>query len=156
MSHLISVPNPILRKKSKVVTVLPLDLVEELSRIRQENYAAGIAAPQIGELLRIINFVYKGGEVTVVNPVIKHKKGAVWMEEGCLSIPDFIYKVKRPESLTLLGEDTHGDLIKLRCDVFHAYIVEHEVDHLNGILIDVKGKIIGKKGKRKVGKLAWS
>lgn len=158
MTYLLTVTNPILRKKSKAVspTANLTPIVEELSRIRQENYAAGIAAPQIGELLRIINFIYKGREVTVVNPVIKHKKGAVWLEEGCLSIPDILYTVKRPESLTLLGEDIHRNSIKLKCDVYHAHTVEHEVDHLNGVLIDVKGKPSGRKGYRKVGKLAWS
>jgi len=152
------IPDPILRKKSKPVnTSLDLThLFEEMSRIRQENNGAGIAAPQLGELLRIINFVYKGREVTVVNPVIKHKKGAVLIDEGCLSIPDFIYQVKRPTSLTLFGEDTHGEPVKFKCDINHAYIVEHEVDHLNGILIDVKGKLVGTKEERKVDKLAWS
>jgi len=131
-------------------------IFEELSRIRQENYGAGIAAPQIGELLRIINFIYKGREVTIINPIIRHKKGAVVVEEGCLSIPNLVYAVKRPESLTLFGEDVHGEHMKLKCDVYHAHTVEHEVDHLNGILIDVKGKFIGTKEERKVDKLAWS
>ena len=113
------IPDPILRKKSKPVdTDLDLTpLFEEMSRVRQENYGEGIAAPQIGELLRVINFVYKGKEVTVVNPTIKHKKGAVMATEGCLSIPDFVYKVKRSESLTLFGEDTHGESVKFKCDV---------------------------------------
>lgn len=151
------IPDPILRKKSKPVdTSLDLThLFEEMSRIRQENYGIGIAAPQLGELLRIINFIYKGREVTVVNPVIKHKKGAVLVDEGCLSIPDFIYQVKRPTSLTLFGEDIHGEPIKFKCDINHAHIVEHEVDHLNGILIDVRGKLVGTK-ETEVDKLAWA
>jgi len=152
------IPDPILRKKSKPVdTDLDLTpLFEEMSRVRQENYGEGIAAPQIGELLRIINFVYKGKEVTIVNPIIKYKKGAVMATEGCLSIPDFVYKVKRSESLTLFGEDTHGNSVKFKCDVYHAHTVEHEVDHLNGILIDIKGTLIGTKNEGKVDKLAWA
>ena len=152
------IPDPILRKKSKPVDT-NLDLTpifEEMSRVRQENYGAGIAAPQVGELLRIVNFVYKGGEVTILNPVIKHKKGAVLVDEGCLSIPDLIYRVKRPTSLTLFGEDTHGNPVKLKCDINHAHTVEHEIDHLNGVLIDKKGTLIGTKEERKVDKLAWS
>jgi len=151
------IPDPILRKKSKPVST-KLDLTpifEEMSRIRQENYGVGIAAPQIGELLRIINFVYKGREVIVLNPVIKHKKGAVLVDESCLSIPNLIYSIRRPESLTLFGEDVHGEPIKFKCDIYHAHTVEHEVDHLDGILIDVKGKLVGTK-ERKVDKLAWS
>ncbi len=156
---MLTIPNPILREKAKVVS--PLDdltpIIEVLSRIRQENNGAGIAAPQIGELLRIINFVYKGREVTVLNPMIKHKKGAVLVVEGCLSIPDLIYQVKRPTSLTLFGEDTHGNPVKLKCDINHAHIVEHEVNHLDGILIDKIGKYVGlKSNKLDGGKLAWS
>jgi len=152
------IPDPILRKKSKPVdTDLDLTpLFEEMSRVRQENYGEGIAAPQIGELLRVINFVYKGKEVTVVNPEIKHKKGAVSVIEGCLSIPDFVYRVKRSESLTLFGEDTHGKPVKFKCDMYHAHTVEHEIDHLNGILIDKKGTLVGTKNEGKVDKLAWS
>jgi peptide deformylase len=131
-------------------------VVEELSRIRQEKGGAGISAPQIGLLLRIINFVYKGREVTVVNPVIKHRKGAVLVDEGCLSIPDFIYSVKRPASLTVFGEDVHGKPVKYKCDIQHAHTVEHEVDHLDGILIDKRGKVVGIKNEDEKGKLAWS
>jgi len=152
------IPDPILRKKSKPVdTDLDLTpLFEEMSRVRQENYGEGIAAPQIGELLRVINFVYKGKEVTVVNPEIKHKKGAVSVIEGCLSIPDFVYRVKRSESLTLFGEDTHGKPVKFKCDMYHTHTVEHEIDHLNGILIDKKGTLVGTKNEGKVDKLAWA
>lgn len=131
-------------------------VVEELSRIRQENYGAGISAPQIGELLCIINFVYRGLEVTVLNPTIRSKKGAVWVEEGCLSVPGFVYRVRRPESLTLFGQDRHGVDLELKCTDSDAHVAEHEIDHLKGILIDAKGLFIGPKEERKGDKLAWS
>ncbi len=81
---LVEPTSAILRQKAHAVTpemmiqVRILEIVaEELSRVRQENNAAGIAAPQIGEPIRMINFVYRGLEHTIINPVIKHKKGSV-------------------------------------------------------------------------------
>ena len=148
MASLIVIPNPILRQKAKEVNPTSVNLthlVDEMSRIRQENGGEGIAAPQLGESLRIINFMFRGREYTVFNPYIKNKKGAVQIVEGCLSIPDNIYSVKRPQALRLFGEDIHGNPIKLKADVYEAHPIEHEVDHLDGILIDKKGKLVGKK-----------
>jgi peptide deformylase len=140
-------PDPILRKKAVPVTT-KLDLssiTEEMSRVRQENGGIGLAAPQIGQSIRIINIVYRGKEYTIFNPYIKHKKGAVKMFEGCLSVPD-IYRVTRPQTLTLFGEDAHGRPIKLKCKTYEeAAVAEHEVDHLDGILIDKKGEFCSHK-----------
>ena len=133
-----------------------------MSRIRQELGGAGLAAPQIGHLVRIINVVFRGKEYTVFNPYIQHKKGAVKMFEGCLSVPDAIYRVKRPITLTLFGEDAHGKPIKLKCKTpDESALMEHEVDHLNGVLIDKKGEYCSptasgmKKLEEEKGKLAF-
>jgi len=139
---LITVPNPILRQKAVPATT-KLDLsniTEEMSRVRQESGGIGLAAPQIGQSVRIINIVHRGKEYTIFNPYIQHRKGAIKMFEGCLSVPDGIYQVTRPQTLTLFGEDAHGRPIKLKCKTpEEASVAEHEVDHLNGILIDKKG-----------------
>lgn len=140
---LVKVPNPVLRQKATPVTT-KLDfthITEEMSRVRQESGGIGLAAPQIGHSVRIINIVFRGKEYTIFNPYIQHKKGAIKMFEGCLSVPDAIYRVKRPQTLTLFGEDAHGRPIKLKCKTpEEASVAEHEVDHLDGILIDKKGE----------------
>jgi len=158
MASLITVPNPILRQKAVPVTT-KLDLTtitSELSRIRQELGGAGLAAPQIGHSVRIINVVFRGREYTIFNPYIQHRKGATKILEGCLSIPGTIYQVTRPITLTLFGEDARGNPIKLKCKTFEeSAVMEHEVDHLNGILIDKRGKYFSTTGIEKKDKLAF-
>lgn len=94
----------------------------------------------MGELLRFFVMVYKGKDLVVINPIVKHKKGAWKVVERCFSIPDKWFEVKRPQSMTLFGVGIDGQDIKIKCDNILSSIVEHEVDHLDGILIDKKGK----------------
>ena len=154
--------DPILRQKA-----LPVEeeeeamehareVAEEMSRVRQENNGIGLAAPQIGEPLRIINAVLRGREYTIINPYIKHRKGAVKVQESCLSLGNKVYEVKRPQRLTLYGEDIHGRPLKFRCrDVHETSVVEHEVDHLDGILIDEKGTYCGTRAMDEKEKVAF-
>ncbi len=156
------IPDPILRQKCvHATTKLDLsNITEEMSRVRQESGGIGLAAPQIGHSVRIINIVFRGKEYTIFNPYIKHRKGAVYMLEGCLSVPDAIYRVKRPMTLTLFGEDIHGKPIKLKCKTYEeSSVAEHECDHLDGILIDEKGVYFSptKSGvDKEKDKLAWA
>ncbi len=131
------------------------NLIEELSRIRQEKNGLGIAAPQLGASVRIINFVYRGSEYVVFNPYLKNRQGATRLIEGCLSIPGNLYKIRRSTSLTLHGIDKSGKSIKFKADITEAHLFEHEVDHLNGILIDVKGKFFGTHNRKEETKLAF-
>ncbi len=141
-----SLDHPNLRKEAKEVDPTTTDftnLIEELSRIRQEKNGLGIAAPQVGVSVRIINFVFRGSEYVVFNPYIKNRKGATRIVESCLSIPENLYKVRRSTSLTLHGIDRDGKSVKFKAAIAEAHLFEHEVDHLNGILIDVKGTFVG-------------
>ncbi len=158
--RLITLPDKSLRKKAHSCNP-PYEpyqeVVEELSRIRQENYGAGMAAPQIGVPIRMINIVYRGVEYTILNPTIRHKKGAHKYEESCLSVPDYMYEVQRPESVTLFGVLMHGTDIRLKCVDEEVSLVCHEVDHLDGILIDKRGTVLREKEvEDKPDKLAWA
>ncbi|RLC61426.1 MAG: peptide deformylase [Chloroflexi bacterium] len=155
---LLTIPDPMLRKKAEPVDSL-LDITsiaDELSRVRQENQGLGIAAPQIGKSLRIINFMYRGREYTIINPVIKNRKGAQWVVESCLSIPNKLYKVKRAKTLTLLGKDIHGKPIKLKFREDESPVAQHELDHLDGILIDERGIFYGNSEVEQHNKIAFS
>jgi len=159
---LIKDPDPTLRQKA-----LPVEeeeeamehareVAEEMSRVRQEHNGVGLAAPQVGELLRIITVMLRGREHTIINPHIKHRKGSIKVHESCLSLGNKVYEVKRPQRLTLYGEDIHGRPLKFRCrDVHETSVVEHEVDHLDGILIDEKGTYRGKTTAEEKGKVAF-
>lgn len=102
----------------------------------------GIAAPQVGELVRIIAVDVTGhrrakschGRLVLVNPVVVAKAGNVSMREGCLSIPDFTGNVRRPERVTVEARGIDGEALRLECDAYEARVVLHEIDHLDGLL----------------------
>jgi peptide deformylase len=137
---MILVNDPILKQKARSATMEEAKAIaDELSRVRQEENGLGIAAPQIGKSLRVINVVYRGKELTLINPAIKCKRGTFTVMEGCLSVPDYNYIVKRPEHCIAYGTDLQGNEVKLRCELTEASLLCHEVDHLDGILISKIG-----------------
>lgn len=102
----------------------------------------GIAAPQLGELVRMVAIDVTGhqrakschGRLVLVNPEVVQKAGNVAMREGCLSIPDFTGNVRRPERVTIEARGVEGEPLRLECDAFEARVVLHEIDHLDGLL----------------------
>lgn len=102
----------------------------------------GIAAPQIGELVRMFAIDVTGhrrakschGRLVLVDPVVVERRGEVTMREGCLSIPDFTGNVRRAEAIVVEGRDATGNPVRLECDAYEARVVLHELDHLDGLL----------------------
>ncbi|MCW2949515.1 MAG: N-formylmethionyl-tRNA deformylase [Thermoleophilia bacterium] len=102
----------------------------------------GIAAPQIGELVRIVAIDVTGhkravsnhGRQILIDPVIVSRAGRVQMREGCLSIPDFTGNVTRAAAIVVEARDIDGAPIRLECDAYEARVVLHELDHLDGLL----------------------
>lgn len=102
----------------------------------------GIAAPQIGELVRIFAIDVSGhkrassdhGRQVLVDPVVVERSGSISMREGCLSIPDFTGNVTRAEAIVVEARGLDGDAIRLECDAYEARVVLHELDHLDGLL----------------------
>jgi peptide deformylase len=117
------------------------DIINEM--YREAPKGLGIAAPQVGALARIIIFKYREMDFIVFNPEIKHKKGAQKVIEGCLSIPGKQFLVTRPTNLILYGQDIDLQDVKIRANGDLASVICHEVDHLDGKLIDKTGKEIG-------------
>jgi peptide deformylase len=102
----------------------------------------GIAAPQVGELVRMVAIDVTGhprakschGRLVLVDPVVVAKAGNVAMREGCLSIPDFTGNVRRPERVTVEARGVDGEQLVLECNAYEARVVLHELDHLDGLL----------------------
>ena len=102
----------------------------------------GIAAPQVGELVRMFAIDVTGhkrarschGRQVLVDPVVVERSGDVSMREGCLSIPDFTGNVRRAEAIVVEARDIDGAPIRLACDAYEARVVLHELDHLDGML----------------------
>ena len=133
------VPDPILKQKSKRVKAidgsikkLVGDMIETLHAVPGR---AGLAAPQVGVPLRVIVIgIAEEEDIVLINPEIVHKTGERMVTEGCLSIPGYFGVVKRSESVRAKGRDASGKEIKIKANELLAQALEHEIDHLNGVL----------------------
>ena len=96
---------------------------------------AGLAAPQIGVQKRL--FVYDNGDgpEVIINPTIVETSGEWYHEEGCLSIPDLRLGIVRPNAVHLKGYDLDGEEVSIEADEFLGRIFQHEIDHLDGVLM---------------------
>ena len=134
--------NPVLRKKAKPVSELTGEidkLIEDMTETMYINQGLGLSATQVGVLKRII--VYDNVEAgygmdpqALINPEIVAAEGIVKDEEGCLSIPEIKDIVERSEKITLTGIDRSGKDVKIEIEGLLARIIQHEIDHLDGIL----------------------
>jgi peptide deformylase len=145
MLKIVTIPNPILTKKTTPVKKIDrevFELVTEMIEACRKASGIGLAAPQIGKSLRlcIINLEHLGlPPFALVNPKITKKSWKkVEMEEGCLSIPGVFGIVKRPAKITVEAENLHGGQNKFQADGLLARVIQHEVDHLDGILFTTK------------------
>lgn len=136
-------PDPMLRKVAKKVTNLELklpltqQLIDDMFATMRDAPGIGLAAPQVGVGKRVI-VVHLNDEETpyaVINPVLSDFEGEVEAVEGCLSIPGKVGDVKRAESCTVTGLDRDGKKFSLRAEGLLARCFQHEVDHLDGVLI---------------------
>ncbi len=149
---ILSVKEKSLRERSREVTKIDkkiLELIEDMQdtlAAQQDPEGVGLAAPQIGKNLRIFLMKYDGKEKIVINPKISDmdetkevaKKGKgkkrEKLLEGCLSLPHYYGPLKRSRKLTLTYQDETGKKVTESFTGFLAQIVQHEVDHLDGIL----------------------
>ena len=130
--------DPILRKVSKEVTEITPRLeilVEDMFDTMYDAQGVGLAAPQIGILRRIIVVDdYDGNKFAMFNPEIYFEEGCQSGPEGCLSVPGRQGTVERKEKIKVKFKDLSGEEKDLEAEGFLARILQHEVDHLNGIL----------------------
>jgi peptide deformylase len=134
-----ALPDPVLRQKSKRVKTIDgsiQKLIENmLETVRAAPGRAGLAAPQVGVPLRVIVIDIPGAEnVVLINPEIVKRSGERPVTEGCLSVPGYYGEIKRAESVTAKGRDASGKEIRIKAEELLAQALEHEIDHLNGIL----------------------
>lgn len=129
----------VLRMKAREVETFDEDLdrlVERMTALMHEANGVGLAANQVGVLRRL--FVFADGEEdrVIVNPVLtKSSKDTEVDDEGCLSLRGVLVPVERPTSVTLEGVDTKGEPVRLELEPPASRVVQHELDHLDGVLI---------------------
>lgn len=129
--------DPILRKLSKPIAAITprmRELAEDLLETMEHAEGAGLAAPQVGVLRRMVAVMLPDGPEIMINPEIVLEEGEIIEVEGCLSIPGFAGTVKRPEKVSVRYMKLDGEIIEREAEEFFAKAVCHEIDHLNGIL----------------------
>lgn len=136
-------PAPVLRQETRAVTIFDDNLqrlVEDMAETMYDAPGIGLAAPQIGEPLKLIVVDMtkeKGGVrdyMAMVNPEITVKEGHQLDEEGCLSVPGLTSKVKRFRRIAVSYQDLAGNRHELETENRFAVVLQHEIDHINGIL----------------------
>ena len=132
--------DPVLRQRAREVTAIDGRLRSIADDMVETMYAApgvGLAAPQVGIQKRL--FVYDVGEGagprTIVNPTLAEVRGEWTYEEGCLSVPGLSWPIVRPKEVHLTGWDLDGNEVSIEADEFDARVFQHEVDHLDGVLL---------------------
>lgn len=156
VKKILTVPNPILNKKTQKIGEitdeirnLAQDLIDTV-KVAEDPEGAGLAATQIGVSKRMCvvrNFFedplnpdeIKSNDIVLINPKITHysdEKDLDW--EGCLSVPDKYGKVERATKIKVTAKDIDGNTIKIKAEGFFARTIQHEVDHLDGILFSEK------------------
>ncbi len=132
------VPDPILRQKSKRVRSIDGSIQKLIGNMLETMHAApgvGLAAPQVGVPLRVIVISMPEQEdIALINPQIVRRSGERLVNEGCLSVPGYVGELKRAVSITAKGRDQNGKEIRIKADELLAQVLEHEIDHLNGVL----------------------
>ena len=134
--------NPILRQKAKEVEKIDSQIKEFVLNMKEtlesDGNSVGLAAPQVSKSLRIIAVRPDPGikSAVFINPKItKTSFRKDVMEEGCLSLPNIFVSVKRPLKITVKALNEKGAPIEIKAEGFLSRIIQHEVDHLNGVLI---------------------
>lgn len=161
-------PDKVLRLKAEPVKTIDNSIIRLIDDMVETMYAApgvGLAAPQVGVSLRVIvidiTVREKGsGLIVLINPEVLSIKGEIEEEEGCLSVPDYRAEIKRAEMITVRGLDRNGKEITVSGKGLLARALQHEIDHLNGILIidrvsPIKREIFKRKFRKALRSIAY-
>lgn len=127
--------------KSRATMVKEFDealarLAEDMLQTMRDYEGVGLAANQVGRLKRLLVAATEDDEFAIVNPVIESRsEESEFFAEGCLSIPGIQVDVERPTAVTISGQDLEGGPMQLELEGLLARIFQHEIDHLDGVLI---------------------
>ena len=132
--------DPVLKQRATEITDVDgviARLAEDMTATLYEAAGLGLAAPQVGVQKRL--FVYdlrdEEGPKVLVNPTISESRGEWVYEEGCLSVPGLAWEIVRPKEIHLTGFDLDGNEVSIEADELQARLFQHELDHLDGVLL---------------------
>jgi len=140
--HICTYPEEILRQPAEPITEIDEEVVKLVDHMTETMYSApgiGLAATQVGvaKQLLVADMAPRRPEselIVLINPEIVAAEGEVIFEEGCLSVPDYQAEVKRHEKITVRGLNLKGEEVEIEAEGMLAIVLQHEIDHLNGIL----------------------
>jgi peptide deformylase len=144
--EIVTFPDPFLRLKAKQVTKFDAELqtlIENMFETMRAAPGVGLAAPQIGESLRLVVVEYtededenaKPKKYVLINPeIVRRSEEMVTDLEGCLSLPGLVGSVERHQSVTVKAKNRFGKPLKIEAEEWLARIFQHEIDHLDGVL----------------------
>ena len=135
-------PEKVLSQPAEPITRIDEDVIQLADHMAETMYSApgiGLAATQVGVAKRLLvaDIAPRGSEselIVLANPEIVAAEGEVIIEEGCLSVPEYQAEVKRYEKITVRGLDLNGEEVEIEAEGLLAVVLQHEIDHLNGIL----------------------
>jgi peptide deformylase len=141
LAHVRKYGDPVLRSKARPIERFDDALREEIGRmatLMHDSMGIGLAATQVGTLHRVL--VYRVEHDSPVNALINPElewsgKEKEWMEEGCLSLPGVHVDVERPVNVRVRAHDPQGEPILIEASGLEARVIQHEMDHLDGVLI---------------------
>ena len=141
--EILKYPHPILKKRSEVVSQINEEIKKLIQDMRETMYQAGgvgLAACQVGVPQRVIVLDVSPLDpqhsfFALINPEIIFEEGEIDHEEGCLSVPDCLEKIKRREKVSVRGLSAEGRDIEIKGEGILAIALQHEIDHINGVLI---------------------
>jgi peptide deformylase len=141
--EIVKYPHPVLKKRSERVGQIDEEvkkLIRDMRETMYESGGIGLAACQVGVSRRVIVLDVSPMDpqhdfFALINPEILSEEGEIDHEEGCLSVPDCLEKVKRKEKVCAKGLSPEGKEREIRCEGILAIALQHEIDHINGILI---------------------
>jgi peptide deformylase len=131
-------PDTLLRTKAfpvEDVNGAVRSLMETMRLFMTEHNAIGLAAPQVGIARRVLVADIGDGLLALANPEISSPEGTEFLQEGCLSLPSIRVDVPRPWSIVVRGLNADGKEIEREAEGLMARVIQHEIDHLNGVLI---------------------
>ena len=135
---IVSFDNPVLRQKAKRVSAIDGSiqrLIDDMIETMQNASGAGLAAPQVGVPLKVIVIQLPEREpFALINPEVVKRSGEREVIEGCLSVPGYRGNIKRSLSVTVKGQNREGKQVRVKAKELLAQALEHEIDHLNGML----------------------
>lgn len=137
LRNILTQEDPVLRKRSREVTdfgARTAALLDDLKETLEQANGLGLASPQVGMLRRAVVILKDDDYVELVNPEIIEQHGEVDTTEACLSCPDLIGYVKRPQKVRVKAQDRSGELFELELEDMLARAACHEIDHLDGVL----------------------